>query len=131
MKKFFIFPPAVLLTCLLVTALSGCSKEKIMKGPVSKEPTADNSSAGRIANRGSVTGLVLPGKTEVKIGIYNQNFSSTEFYYTKDGRFRFDGIPPGVYTVVVVDIATSASYEVTEVKVVPGMVTDIRSITIQ
>lgn len=131
MKKNFFFLPVILLTFILAITLFSCSKENIVSNPLSNELIPVSNSAGRISKWGSVTGLVLPGKAAVKIGIYNSDFFSEAFYYTRDGRFRFDGIPAGVYTVVVVDIATSARYEVTDVKVMPGKVTEIRTVAIQ
>lgn len=124
MKKYFSFHRVILLLSIIAATLFGCSKDKTIMNPVNENNIVSNS-AERVRRAGSVTGIILPTRIEVKIRIYNRYFSSDSYYYTRDGKFRFDGIPAGLYTMEITQMMTAAVVEIPEVKVQWEMVTDI------
>ncbi|HEY6504316.1 MAG TPA: hypothetical protein VIZ28_10105 [Chitinophagaceae bacterium] len=131
MKKYFFFQPAILLFFILSIILFSCAKEKIVSNPANNEDAVTNSSAERVAKWGSVTGIIMPARTEVKIRVYDRYFSSDTYHYTRDGHFRVDRLPAGIYTLEVLNIATLVVVEIPEVKVQWGNVTDIGRIFFQ
>ncbi len=128
MKKYFFFQPIILLICIL---LFSCSKEKVLMQPSADNTLSGRNSADRVIARGSVTGYILPERASVKITVYNRDFTSISYYYTKDGRFRFDGLPEGIFTIMVLNTETATTTEIPSVKVKYGMITDIGNITVQ
>ena len=87
--------------------------------------------------------MILPLRTQVNIAIFNDKLTIKEFYYAKDGQFRIDRIPPGIYTLVITYLRPSddpvpvvtpfepVEYPITDIKVVPGRVTDIGTIKLR
>src|SRR6185503_12006185 len=136
MKKF-IFLPALLLPSFLIFLLVGCSKDKSALSPSNNDALSAENSSARFGNWGFVTGVILPLRAEVNIAIFNDKITIKEFYYTKDGQFRVDRIPPGIYTIVITYLRPGdnpetgitpneiAEYTVTDIKVTAGRVTDI------
>ena len=136
MKKFFSLL-VILLASVFAILLVSCSKEKsIMPQPPAKALSVDNSSM-RIGNWGSVTGMILPLKTNVTIQIFNDKFSVKDFYYTKDGSFRLDRIPPGIYAIRITypkateypttefSATETAEYMMKDVEVEAGMLINV------
>lgn len=111
--------------------LFSCSKEKVLMQPVVDNTAPNGNSADRLMRGGSVTGYILPERASVKISVYNRLFTSADYYYTRDGHFRFDGLPEGLYTVRIQNTETLSIVEVPVVKVKRGMITDIGVIIIQ
>lgn len=129
MKKEILLQPVLLLT-VIVFFLISCSKDEISPGnPTNKGIVQDNET--RMLNRGSVTGYIWPALYKVSITVHNKDFSSDKYYYGKDGRFRLDRIPPGLYNVTVAKLGTSSTYEISKVYVEAGRVTDVGKIIIE
>jgi len=136
MKKF-IFLPALLLPSFLIFLLVGCSKDKSALSPSNNDAISAENTSTRFGNWGFVTGMILPLRAEVSIATFNDKITIKEFYYTKDGQFRVDRIPPGIYTIVITYLRPGdnpetgitpneiAEYTVTDIKVTAGRVTDI------
>ncbi|HEY6504311.1 MAG TPA: hypothetical protein VIZ28_10080 [Chitinophagaceae bacterium] len=139
MKKLF-FLPVILLISVLTIMFFSCTKEEIAPLQTTDEAAINNSSDRVMWKGGSVTGLILPLGSEVGIQVTNDKFSAKEYYYTKDGHFRFDRIPGGIYSVVityfrepdypVTDFSIAGAGELTEyiifdIKVGAGKLTDL------
>ncbi|MDP4264085.1 MAG: hypothetical protein Q8941_16275 [Bacteroidota bacterium] len=140
MKKIFFFHSVILLTFILSILLMSCSKEKTVLSPPAGAATVTVSAERLITQSwGSITGMILPLGSSVKIGISGTDFSSTEVYYIRDGRFRIDGIPPGIYkisitnltTPLISDLTASPEYIIPSVKVGAGTLIDIGMIKLQ
>jgi hypothetical protein len=129
MKKILFLHPLLFLVIVLSFSLFSCTKQK-PELPLSTGNATANISSERVGNWGSVTGMILPLRainivSNVSIKIYNRYFSSTDFYYTRDGSFKFDRIPQGVYAVIIVDLATSIEYTIPFVRVRAGNLTNL------
>ena len=124
MKKIHFPQFVILLTFIFAAFLVSCSKERAALPPTASEAT-ENVSTERIANWGSITGMIWPAKTDVKISVDNAYYSIREYYFLKDGSFRVDRIPPGIYTVTIIDFKRSNQYIIPEVKVAVGQVTNM------
>ena len=118
MKRNFSLHPATLLTIILSIFLLSCSKENTLfpQPPDESTLSADNSAA-KVGNRGSVTGMISPLKTDYKITIFNRNFSSSDFYFSKNGGFRFDMIPADIYTITITYFRSGSGYPTTAVPI--------------
>jgi hypothetical protein len=101
MKRIPLHPALVLFVISASLFLSSCSKDAVIS-PAQPDPTSmQDVSALRLGNWGAVTGTIVPLKGIVRIEITDGNFKSSEFYLTKDGKFRVDNVPPGVYRLII------------------------------
>ena len=154
MKRNFVNQLLIASTFIVSNLVSSCSKDKSELPSANHQTSASNNSftsssanndnTSRIGNWGSVTGTVFPRNTVMNITITNSDFTSDQYYFLKDGLFRLDHIPPGMYKLIItyhsgasVNVTSNPTpqdevfeYVVTGVKVAAGMTYEIGNIVL-
>ena len=126
MKKSYLLYSATLLTLVISIFATSCSKNKgqfvaTNEVPLTKSVATDQ----RIGKWGSVTGMILPLQSKVKILLNGKNITPPDLYFNRDGSFRIDRIPAGIYTITIIDMSSDKEYIIPDIKISPAIVTDL------